>query len=107
MRTITEIVGTVASGTALNIFAPCRVIPWRATPFPVQDPGPAGAVVSRRPSPVHYSSGCDPMDVLPVDAIVVPTQFKTGSLLRGIRDWSQVFAKFALGAAAVISSLWK
>ncbi|MEO8726460.1 MAG: SLBB domain-containing protein [Acidobacteriaceae bacterium] len=60
-----------------------------------------GTVVSRQQHTGLFSSGLDSMDILPGDAIVVPTQFKTGSVLRGIRDWSQVFAQFALGAAAV------
>ena len=39
MRTITEIFGTVASETALIIFAPWRMIPWRSTAVPIMKPG--------------------------------------------------------------------
>jgi len=31
----------------------------------------------------------------------MPERIRTGGLLRGLRDWSQVFSQFALGAAAV------
>ena len=39
MRTITEILGTVASETALIIFAPWRMMPWRSTAVPIMKPG--------------------------------------------------------------------
>ena len=39
MRTITESFGTVASETALIIFAPWRMIPWRSTSVPIMNPG--------------------------------------------------------------------
>ena len=39
MRTITESFGTVASLTALIIFAPWRMIPWRSTSVPIMKPG--------------------------------------------------------------------
>jgi hypothetical protein len=38
---------------------------------------------------------------MPGDAIVVPYRLNQGSLLKGLRDWSQVFSQFALGAAAI------
>jgi protein involved in polysaccharide export with SLBB domain len=61
-----------------------------------------GTVVSRQQ---HHSaiSGnpFDRMKLMPGDAIVVPVRFKTGSILRGLRDWSVVFGQFALGAAAI------
>jgi hypothetical protein len=31
----------------------------------------------------------------------VPERFKTTTVLRELKDWSQVFAQFALGAAAI------
>jgi protein involved in polysaccharide export with SLBB domain len=37
----------------------------------------------------------------PGDSVVVPEAIFKTSILRGIRDWSQVIAQFALGAAAV------
>ena len=39
LRTITEIVGTVASATAVIIFAPCRMMPCRSTALPIMKPG--------------------------------------------------------------------
>ena len=41
------------------------------------------------------------MELTPGDTIVMPERIRTGSFLRGIRDWSQVFSQFALGAAAL------
>ena len=38
---------------------------------------------------------------MPGDAIVVPERLTQSTLLKGLRDWSQVFAQFALGAAAI------
>jgi hypothetical protein len=37
----------------------------------------------------------------PGDSIVVPEQLNRTSFLKGLKDWSQVFAQFALGAAAI------
>jgi protein involved in polysaccharide export with SLBB domain len=37
----------------------------------------------------------------PGDSVVVPEQLFKGSILRGLRDWTQVFSQLALGAAAV------
>jgi hypothetical protein len=31
----------------------------------------------------------------------MPERIRTGSLIREIRDWSQIFSQFALGAAAI------
>ena len=39
LRTMTEILGTVASETALIIFAPWRMIPRRSTSVPIMKPG--------------------------------------------------------------------
>ena len=39
LRTITEIFGTVASETALIIFAPWRMMPRRSTSVPIMKPG--------------------------------------------------------------------
>jgi protein involved in polysaccharide export with SLBB domain len=43
----------------------------------------------------------DAMRLMPGDAIVVPQRFKTRSSLSALRDWTQIFAQLALGAAAV------
>jgi protein involved in polysaccharide export with SLBB domain len=37
----------------------------------------------------------------PGDSIVMPEQVFKPGLLRGLRDWTQVFAQMALGAAAI------
>lgn len=39
--------------------------------------------------------------LMPGDAIVVPQRLNRGSTLKAIRDWSQVFSQFAIGAAAI------
>src|SRR3954467_1450920 len=39
LRTITEILGTVASETAEIILAPWRMMPWRSTSVPIMNPG--------------------------------------------------------------------
>jgi polysaccharide export outer membrane protein len=39
--------------------------------------------------------------LMPGDTVVVPEQFNRSGLLKGLKDWSQVFAQFALGAAAI------
>jgi hypothetical protein len=39
LRTITEIFGTVASVTAVIIFAPWRMMPSRSTFVPIMKPG--------------------------------------------------------------------
>ena len=37
----------------------------------------------------------------PGDTIVVPEQINKTTFLKGLKDWSQVFSQFALGAAAI------
>ncbi len=39
--------------------------------------------------------------LMPGDTIVVPQRFRTTSILRELRDWSQVFSQLALGSAAI------
>lgn len=60
-----------------------------------------GTVVSRQQAGVWGSERFTHMDLMPGDAIVVPEHFQTTTVLRELRDWSQVFAQFALGAAAI------
>jgi protein involved in polysaccharide export with SLBB domain len=60
-----------------------------------------GTVVSRQQAGVWGSERFEHMQLMPGDAIVVPEQFKTTTVLRELKDWSQVFAQFALGAAAI------
>ncbi|HYU44722.1 MAG TPA: SLBB domain-containing protein [Terriglobales bacterium] len=60
-----------------------------------------GSVLSRQSVKGLWNVGFSSLRLMPGDAIVVPERLSHGSFLRGLRDWSQVFAQFALGAAAV------
>ncbi len=60
-----------------------------------------GSVLSRQSVKGLWNGGFTALRLMPGDAIVVPERLSHGSLLRGLRDWSQVFSQFALGAAAV------
>jgi polysaccharide biosynthesis/export protein len=39
--------------------------------------------------------------VMPGDTIVVPEDFERQTLVRTLKDWSQIFFNFGLGAAAI------
>lgn len=39
--------------------------------------------------------------MMPGDTIVVPEKLDTGAAMQGVKDWTQIFSQFALGAAAV------
>ncbi len=60
-----------------------------------------GSVLGRQSVKGLWNGGFASLRLMPGDAIVVPERLSHGSVLRGLRDWSQVFAQFALGAAAV------
>ncbi|HWR14180.1 MAG TPA: SLBB domain-containing protein [Terriglobales bacterium] len=60
-----------------------------------------GSVVSKQRHRGIWSAGFDNLQLLAGDTLVVPSRIRTTSLLRELRDWSQVFAQFALGAAAI------
>ena len=60
-----------------------------------------GSVLSRQSVRGLWNGGFGSLRLVPGDAIVVPERLSRGSFLRGLRDWSQVFSQFALGAAAV------
>jgi polysaccharide export outer membrane protein len=60
-----------------------------------------GAVVSKDAASHFWSGGFESMVLMPGDSIVVPEQTNKGSLLRGVKDWSQVLANFGLAAAAI------
>jgi polysaccharide export outer membrane protein len=60
-----------------------------------------GSVLSRQSVKGFWNGGFASLRLMPGDAIVVPERLSHGSFLRGLRDWSQVFSQFALGAAAV------
>jgi protein involved in polysaccharide export with SLBB domain len=60
-----------------------------------------GSVISKQMHRSIWSGSFESTKLFPGDAIVMPEKIKTGSVLRGLRDWSQVFAQLALGAAAL------
>ena len=61
-----------------------------------------GSVVSRSTSSdTIWTNSFDRTWIYPGDTLVVPDNINRRTLLRGLTDWSQVFAQFALGAAAV------
>ncbi len=60
-----------------------------------------GSVLSKQSVKGLWNGGFDSLRLMPGDAIVVPERLNQGVFLKGLRDWSQVFSQFALGAAAV------
>ena len=60
-----------------------------------------GAVVSKDAASYFWSGGFDSMVLMPGDTVVVPEQTNKGSLLRSVKDWSQILANFGLAAAAI------
>jgi polysaccharide biosynthesis/export protein len=60
-----------------------------------------GSVLSKQSVKGAWSGGFGSVRLMPGDAIVVPERLSHGTILKGLRDWSQVFAQFALGAAAL------
>jgi polysaccharide export outer membrane protein len=60
-----------------------------------------GSVLSKQSVKGLWNGGFGSVRLMPGDAVVVPERLSHGSVLKGLRDWSQVFAQFALGAAAI------
>ena len=60
-----------------------------------------GSTISNRQYTGVVVNNFNNLRLMPGDTIVVPEKLDRGALLRGIRDWSQVFTQFALGAAAL------
>ena len=60
-----------------------------------------GSVISKQMRHSFWRGSLESLKLMPGDTIVVPDKIRTGGLLRGLRDWSQVFSQFALGAAAI------
>jgi protein involved in polysaccharide export with SLBB domain len=60
-----------------------------------------GSVVSRSWSMNPLSQGFEAIRLHPGDTIVVPEQINKTTFLKGLKDWSQIFAQFGLGAAAI------
>jgi protein involved in polysaccharide export with SLBB domain len=59
-----------------------------------------GSVVSRRQSGLFLGS-LGSLKPMPGDAIVVPEDFERTTWVRTLKDWSQIFYQFGLGAAAI------
>jgi protein involved in polysaccharide export with SLBB domain len=60
-----------------------------------------GSVVSRTWASGLLSQSFEGLRLNPGDTIVVPEQINRTTFLKGLKDWSQVFSQFALGAAAI------
>jgi polysaccharide biosynthesis/export protein len=60
-----------------------------------------GSVVSKQMYSSVWSGGFDGLKLFPGDAIVMPEKVRASNVLKGLRDWTQVFAQLALGAAAL------
>jgi protein involved in polysaccharide export with SLBB domain len=60
-----------------------------------------GSVVSKQMHRSIWSGNFENTRLFAGDAIVVPEKVKTTNVLRGLRDWSQVFGNLALGVAAL------
>jgi len=58
-----------------------------------------GSVVSRRQG--WLSASLNGMKVMPGDAIVVPEELDRTPLSKHLKDWTQIFYQFGLGAAAL------
>jgi len=59
-----------------------------------------GSVVSARQAG-WFSTSINSEKIMPGDAIVVPEDFERVTWLRALKDWTQVFYQFGLGAAAI------
>jgi polysaccharide biosynthesis/export protein len=60
-----------------------------------------GSVVSKSWWNGIFAQGFEGLRLNPGDTIVVPEQINKTTFLKGLKDWSQVFAQFGLGAAAI------
>ncbi len=60
-----------------------------------------GSIFSKQSVKGLWNGGFASLRLMPGDAIVVPQRLNHGSIFKGLRDWSQVFSQFALGAAAI------
>jgi len=59
-----------------------------------------GSVVPKQGSS-PFKKTFETMQLNPGDSVVVPEEIFKTTFLRGLRDWTQVFTQFALGAAAI------
>jgi protein involved in polysaccharide export with SLBB domain len=59
-----------------------------------------GSVTSSRQYGI-FARSVRTMNVLPGDTIVVPEDFERTTWMKDLKDWSQIFYQFGLGAAAI------
>ena len=60
-----------------------------------------GSVVGKSWAAGLFSQSFEGLRLNPGDTIVVPEEINRTTLLKQLKDWSQVFAQFGLGAAAI------
>ena len=60
-----------------------------------------GSVISKARKSELFGGGLDSLPLNPGDSVVVPDEINKTTFLKGLKDWSLVFAQFGLGAAAV------
>jgi polysaccharide biosynthesis/export protein len=58
-----------------------------------------GSVISKR-STGFFATSLDGVGLMPGDAIVVPEDLTRTTWMKDLKDWTQVFYQFGLGAAA-------
>jgi polysaccharide export outer membrane protein len=62
-----------------------------------------GSVVSKAHSSGWFTGSFNSLKLMPGDTVVLPEQLDKVSVLKGLKDWSQVISQFALGVAAIRS----
>jgi protein involved in polysaccharide export with SLBB domain len=60
-----------------------------------------GSVVPKQGSSGMFTQAFEAARLNAGDSVVVPEAIFKGTFMRGLRDWTQVFSQFALGAAAI------
>ncbi|MCU1284857.1 MAG: polysaccharide export protein [Acidobacteriales bacterium] len=60
-----------------------------------------GSILSKNQSAGWFSESFNNIKLMPGDTIVIPERLDKVSLLKGLKDWSQVVGQFALGIAAI------
>ncbi len=64
-----------------------------------------GTVIARRDRSTFFGDGFESLEMMPGDTLVVPAQVNRESRYnfwtRAVRDWTQIFANFGLGVAAL------
>ena len=66
-----------------------------------------GSIIARRDHSGLFGGGFESIPVMPGDTVVVPAQIDRESrynfVTRVLKDWTQIFANFGLGVAAIKS----